>query len=253
MTRVLLSLLCLASSWCAVASSQVANSQTAPEVESDSAIVELVRAYEAGEASREQKLQLLGVVLRDPQRLRAISVNPDSTRRDIIDEWGSEIWRHDEPRAVLARCFAAYANGDEARCDSLFQIALRKAPSDKARADYFYARAQRGYGGGGCEAALQLYPTHGPCLYTNLTDLGRAVGRQTTVEGRFTYWCLADRFRQLADIVDDTRIASAARTAASRYEQAAPTRERWEAEGYTEGQIVTVELANGETCQTPVR
>ena len=212
----------------------------------DSAINDLVAAFNDGSASKEQKLQLLGVVLRDAERIEAAGYDPTTLRSGLLRDADvtSDV---DNPRTLLALSFQAFADGRSSDGEGFFNRALTNAPSNSARADYLYARSQRGYGGGGCSTALQYDRTHGPCLYTNLTDLGRRVGSQSSVTGRFNYWCLADRFRQLAASTSDSRIAGAARTAASRYERSGPTREQYFFEGYQPGQTVSCSVTGGST------
>ena len=72
-------------------------------------------------------------------------------------------------------------------------------------------------------------------------------------EGRAAYWCLADRYRQVAEFASDERISENARRAAAGYERAAPTREQVAALGWRSGQAVTVTYGDDQTCETTVR
>ena len=239
--------LCLLSSWCVAASSQVPVGDGTLD---DAITLELVTAVKSGDATLEQRCALLNILREDRQRVANLGVNADRLRHELIER--SECDSSD-PRENIANAFRQFAEQDSVAAERLFERALELAPSDKARADYLYARESRGYGGGGCAQALDLYPIHGPCLYTELAELGRDIGRQPTLEGRFAYWCLEDRYRQLAALTDDGRIADAAVRAANQYRRAGPTREQWRDAGYTLGQMVDVSLPGGQSCRTPVR
>ena len=210
-------------------------------------VIELVEAFDANDATEEQTLQLLALVLQDPDRLQRAGADPDRLRQQLLQD-PVVIQSVQDAERTPPLGFRHRANKDQA--ERWFQQALDAAPSDEIRADYLYIRERRGYGGGGCTRALEIFPTHAPCRYENLNALGRRVGTQSSLAGRFNYWCLADRYRQLAASTGNTRIASAASRAAKQYERAGPTREQLDHAGYTSGQMVSCPIVEG---RTPVR
>ena len=212
----------------------------------DAAVRDLFTAFNDGTATEQQKLQLLGLVLQDAERVTEAGGDPDALRRGLLRD-PVVTNQVDNPRTLLALAFQAFADGNSGEGDRLFNRALTNAPSNAARADYLYARQSRDYGGGGCSAALRYDPTHAPCRYSQLGALANSVGRPTSLTGRFNYWCLADRYRQLAASTNDSRIASAARRAAAGYDRAGPTREQYFFEGYKPGQTVSCSSTGGST------
>ena len=212
----------------------------------DSAVKTLIANFTGGTATDQQKLQLLGLVLQDAERVEAADGDPDALRRSLLQD-PYITGNIDNPRTLLALSFQAFADGNSSEGENLFNRALTNAPSNTARADYIYARDSKGYGGGGCSQALQYAPTYAPCRYQNLVALGRRVGTQSSVTGRFNYWCLADRFRQLAASTTDSRIAGAARRAANQYERSGPTREQYFFENFKPGQTVSCSVTGGST------
>ncbi|GAB5535711.1 MAG: hypothetical protein Rubg2KO_19600 [Rubricoccaceae bacterium] len=212
----------------------------------DSAVIDIITAFNDGSATEQQKLQLLGLVLQDEARVDSAGGNPDALRRALLTD--PVVTNNvDNPRTLLALSFQAFTDGNSTEGENLFNRALTNAPSNAARADYLYARSAKGHGGGGCSQALRYSPTHAPCRYSNLNALGRQVGTQRSLTGRFNYWCLADRYRQLAASSTDSRIASAARRAAGQYERSGPTREQYFFEGYKPGQTVSCSVTGGST------
>ncbi|MEO0557005.1 MAG: hypothetical protein AAF170_02355 [Bacteroidota bacterium] len=211
----------------------------------DSAVIAIISAFNDGTATEQQKLQLLGLVLQDEARVDSAGGDADALRRSLLTD--PVVTNNvDNPRTLLALSFQAFGDGNTAEGDNLFNRALTNAPSNAARADYIYARSRRGYGGS-CSQALQYDRTHAPCLYENLNALGRRVGTQRSLTGRFNYWCLSDRYRQLAASTSNSQIASAARRAAAQYNRAGPTREQYFFEGYKPGQTVSCGITGGST------
>ena len=212
----------------------------------DSAVIAIISAFNDGSATEQQKLQLLGLVLQDEARVDSAGGNPDALRRALLQD-PVVTDQVDNPRTLLALSFQAFVDGNSTEGDNLFNRALTNAPSNAARADYLYARSAKNYGGGGCSQALRYDPTHAPCRYSQLNALGRQVGTQRSLTGRFNYWCLADRYRQLAASTNDSRIASAARRAGAQYDRSGPTREQYFFEGYKPGQTVSCSVTGGST------
>ena len=222
---------------------------------SDSTVQALLDRLETRTLDTEQALSLLAVVIDQPERVEALGFEPLVVRSHLLGP--NHLGGHgsDEPRTPVARAFQAYREGDVSRGDSLFEHAIKTADSDRQRAYFLYSRASTGFGNPEVliDSALAYDPTHGPSLYRRAGQGADRIGRPPTVEGRAAYWCLADEYRRVAEATDDERIAHAARTAASRYDAAAPTAGQAEAAGWRAGQTVTVEVADGETCTTAVR
>ena len=177
------------------------------------------------------------------------------SRREVTDCINS-------PVTLMCLAFRAYRGARTAprdtilldRADSLFERALAHAESAAQRANFYAARAQRGYGDTASliAACVAEDPTNGYCLFRRAGFIGDTVGRPTTVEGRAAYWCLADRYATVAELSDNLQIAASSRRAACQYVRAAPTaRESYE-QGWHIGERVTAPLGDG-TCRTTVR
>ncbi len=66
----------------------------------------------------------------------------------------------------------------------------------------------------------------------DIGSIGDAVGRPSTLEGRFAYWCLADLYRKVAAETSGN-VATGAARAADGYERAGPSREQYFPKGYS--------------------
>ncbi|MEO0557004.1 MAG: hypothetical protein AAF170_02350 [Bacteroidota bacterium] len=214
----------------------------------DEVLLQLVATFDAGEATCEQARQLLGVVVADPDRLIRADADPadlqtallqDRCITDAIDDY--------ETLAALA--FQAFRRDDSEDGEPLFDRALAQAPSNTVRADLLTLRAQRQYGNPDAllELATRYDPTHGPSRFTQLRRLAQRVGQQTSLNGRYNYWCLADRFRQLAASTSDAELALSARELVPRYERSAPRLEDVFLEGLKPGDTVACSITGGTT------
>ena len=222
-------------------------------VGSDAAVEELIADYDAGSASDDQILSLLGVVIQQPERLEALDVDVAALRTRLVRE-SAVTDNIENPRTLVALAFQALREGDAGRGNQLFDQALTNAQSNAQRADFLYARAQAGLGNRSqlINRALQTFPSHGPSLYARAGLIADAVGRPSSLTGRFAYWCLADEYRNVAAVTSGS-IAQAARRAAAQYERAGPSRESYFLEGYRPGQTVSASLGAYGSCSTRVR
>lgn len=217
-------------------------------VSSDEAVEQLVADFRAGSISDDNALTLLAVILQQPDRLEALGEDVAELRSGVL-RLPAVTSRVDNPRTLAALAFQAYREGDTGRGNQLFNQALENAESNLQRADFYYARGQSG----DINNALRVYPSHGPSLYSRANQIAQAIGRPTSLTGRFAYWCVADEFRNVAARTTDSRIANLARTAASRYERAGPTREQYFLQGFSPGQTVSASLGAYGSCSTRVR
>ena len=219
----------------------------------DSAVEALVADYNGGTATDAQILSLLGVVIQQPERLEALDVDVAALRTRLVRE-SAVTDNIENPRTLVALAFQALREGESARGNQLFDQALTNAQSNTQRADFLYARAQAGLGNRSqlINQALRTVPSHGPSLYARAGLIADAVGRPSSLTGRFAYWCLADEYRNVAAVTSGS-IAQAARRAAAQYERAGPSRDAYFLEGYRPGQTVTASLGAYGSCSTRVR
>ena len=214
----------------------------------DSAVEALVADLRGGTISDDDALVLLAVILQQPDRLENLGEDVAALRTEVL-RLDAVTNRVNDPRTLAALAFQAYREGDTARGDGLFQRAIENAESNLQRADFYYARGRSG----DANNALRVYPSHGPSLYQRAVNIGQAIGRPTSLTGRFAYWCVADEFRNVAARTTDSRIAGLARTAAARYERSGPSREQYFLAGYQPGQTVSASLGAYGSCSTRVR
>ena len=220
---------------------------------SDTVVQSLLDDLNAGTLRGDRVFVLLATAQQQPDRIEALGGDPEDVISSItrLPEIESQV---DNPRLLLALAFRNYRDGNRARGNELFDRAISNAPSNAARADYYYSRGAGRYGSASdFTQALQYFPSHGPSLYRRAGLIGDAVGRQSSLRGRFAYWCLADIYRNVAASATDSRITTAARRAAAQYERAGPTREQYFLEGFRPGQSVTASLGAYGSCTTRVR
>ena len=218
----------------------------------DSVVEGLVAELTAGTLSESDARTLLRVVIDAPDRLTALDEDVDEIRSRILR---LEVMTRniDNPRTLLALAFQAYRDGERTRGDGFFDRAIAGAESNVQRADFLYYRGASDVGTArDFDRALDYFPSHGPSLYRRAGLAGQAVGRPTSLEGRFAYWCLADTYRSVAAQTTG-QIASNARRAAAGYERSAPPRAEYFLAGYEPGQPVTASLGAYGSCTTRVR
>ena len=207
----------------------------------------------AGRLSGQQRVyQLYATADQQPERITALGRDPDEvvSRLLRLPEIENNV---DNPGTLYALSNRAYREGNRARGDELFNRAIANAASNAQRADFFYSRGAGRYGSASdFTRALEYFPSHGPSLYRRAGLIGDAVGRQSSLRGRFAYWCLADIYRNVAAASSGT-IRDASRRAAAQYERAGPTREQYFLEGFRPGQSVTASLGAYGSCTTRVR
>lgn len=221
---------------------------------SDEAVERLVADLRAGTIADNDALSLLAVVLQQPERIEDLNEDIAQIRSSLL-RLPVITNQVDNPRTLVALAFQNFRDGNTAEGNRLFDRALENAASNAQRADFLYSRATAGFGNTSqlINRALQVYPQHGPSLYRRAGLIADAVGRPSTLRGRFAYWCLADEYRQVAAVASDSRIASAARRAAAQYDRAGPSREQYFLEGFQPGQTVTASLGAYGSCTTRVR
>lgn len=223
-------------------------------VGSDAAVEALISDLRVGTISDDDALTLLAVIIQQPERLEALGEDVAALRSEVL-QLEAVTNQVNNPRTLVALAFQRFRDGDTAQGNSLFERAIENAESAAQRADFYYARASAGYGNRSqlINQALRAYPAHGPSLYARAQNIAQAVGSPSSLTGRFAYWCVADEFRNVAARTTDSDIASRARTAAARYERAAPTREQYFLEGYQPGQTVRASLGAYGSCSTRIR
>ena len=222
-------------------------------VGSDDVVQGLIDAARGGTIAGNQALQLLAVVLQQPERIEALEENVGELRTILLRN-PAVTNQVDNPRTLYALALQAYGDGERTRGNGLFDRAIANAQSNAQRADFFYSRGVSAYGGASdFTRALEYFPNHGPSLYRRAGLIANAVGRPGSTRGRFAYWCLADLYRNVAASSSDSRISGAARRAAAQYDRAGPSREQYFLEGFQPGQSVTASLGAYGSCTTRVR
>ena len=211
---------------------------------SDEAVQSLLDDLEAGTLSGDRVLTLLVTAQQQQDRLEALGADPQDVISQLtrLPEIESQV---NNPRTLYALSVRARREGDTARANELFNRAIENAESNAQRADFYYSN-------GNYDRALQVFPSHGPSLYRRAGLIGDAVGRPTSLRGRFAYWCLADIYRNVAAQTSGST-AAAARRAAAGYERAGPSREQYFLEGFQPGQSVSASLGAYGSCTTRVR
>ena len=223
--------------------------ETEPSVQdqvagTDAAVQSLLDDYNAGTLTGNRVFTLLATAQQQPERLTDLGADPEAVISGItrLPEIVDQV---DNPRLLYALSVRARREGDTARANELFQRAIDNAESNAQRADFYYSAGQY-------DRALQVFPSHGPSLYRRAGLIAQSVGRPTSLRGRFAYWCLADIYRNVAAQTSG-QIASNARTTASRFERAGPSRDQYFLEGFSPGQSVSASLGAYGSCTTRVR
>ena len=222
---------------------------------SDAAVQRLLDAYAAGTLAGDDVLGLLAVTTQAPERVEALGQDPEPittallSRREVTD-------RIDNPTTLLGLAFRSFRNGNSSEGNRLFDRAIANASGSTQRANFYAARAQKGYGNVGSliNQCIQANPNNGYCQFRRAGFIGDAVGRPSSVEGRAAYWCLADIYRNVAAVSDNPQISASARRAATQYERAGPTREQYFfSTSWRPGQTVSASLGSYGSCSTRVR
>lgn len=204
----------------------------------------------------EGALTLLATVSQQPERITALGGNLEALEAQLLQcpEFQRDTETTTDPRRLYAMAIRSYRSGNASAGNDYFNRAIENAASNGQRADFHYGRYTVRNDRSDLTAALRYNPTHGGSLYTQATFVASSVGSPRDVRGRAAYWCLADRFRQVAATTTDSRVAATARSAAARYERAGPTREQYFlSEGWRPGQTVTASLGSAGSCTTRVR
>ena len=218
----------------------------------DTVVEGLLSDLQAGTLTGDRLLTLLATAQQQPERIEALGEDPEDVVSRIVrlPEIENQV---DNPRLLVALAFRAYREGNRSRGNELFDRAIANASSNSQRADLYYTRGSSRFGASSdFNRALEYFPSHGPSLYRRAGLIGDAVGRQSSLRGRFAYWCLADIYRNVAASTSG-QVRDAARRAAAQYERAGPTREQYFLEGFRPGQSVTASLGAYGSCTTRVR
>ncbi|WP_412067732.1 hypothetical protein [Rubrivirga sp. IMCC43871] len=219
----------------------------------DTAVIRLITDLRNGSIADNAALQLLAVVIQQPERIEALDEDVAELRSQLL-RLPAVTNQVDNPRTLFALALQNYRDGNSGEGSRLFDRAIANAQSNAQRADFFYSRGVSPYGGASdFNRALEYFPSHGPSLYRRAGLIASSVGRPSSLRGRFAYWCLADIYRNVAASTNDSRIASASRRAAAQYERAGPSREQYFLEGYSPGQSVGSSLGAYGSCTTRVR
>ena len=216
----------------------------------------LFAKYQSGGLDCDETLTLLSVSTQAEARLRAVGGDPDAITSALVNTRCVQD-RIDNPSTLYALAMRAFARGNSTEGNRLFDRAIANEGSNARKADYYAARASKGYGSKSSliQQCLRYNPSNGNCLFLEAGlkgDAARAAAGNT-VEGRAAYWCMADIYRNVA-AVSSGSIASAARRAANQYERAGPTREQYFfSTSWRPGQTVTASLGSYGRCSTRVR
>ncbi len=218
----------------------------------DTVVQGLLDALDGGTLRGDRVFVLLATAQQQPERIQALGADPENviSRITRLDEVIDNV---DNPRLLYAIAQREYAAGNRTRGNELFNRAIAEAESNAQRADFFYSRGSGRYGSAAdFTRALEYFPSHGPSLYRRAGLIGEAVGRPTSLRGRFAYWCLADIYRNVAASTTG-QVRDASRRVAAQYERSGPTREQYFLEGFRPGQSVSASLGSYGSCTTRVR
>ncbi|CAN5622691.1 hypothetical protein BH23BAC4_BH23BAC4_16170 [soil metagenome] len=165
------------------------------------------------------------------------------------------------PQAFMALAQQACRENRFAECFEHYEMAAELSSDNSQRRDIYYNMASvRSSQGRSNEAmrlanqALRYDSGHPPSLYIRAAAIAGTI-RGGSLQARFGYWYAADLFNQVANAASSRgmgELASAARTAASRYNASGPSRDEYFFQGYRPGQTVTVRHGYG-TATTTIR
>ncbi len=230
----------------------------------------LQQAYDSASApayssmSWEERLEELMVEVRagdhDDEKLRlAIAIAQQEERDDYIDEllplYASS---NPTPELLCALGSRAARRGQIEEAQRQVNEGIAMATSNVQKRDCAYRAAAGAQAGGNSGAAyrlagqaLQYDSNHGRSLYLRAAIVGSTV-RGGGIQARAAYWCLADMFNRVA-ATGDPAVAGRARSAAARYNRAAPSQQEYFFNpGWRPGQRVTSSTGYG-SCTTTVR
>ena len=214
----------------------------------------LVAKYNANpqSLSETEREQIFAIAARADSLIINAGGDPDAIQDTYFDEIvsGANIT---DPNQLFALFVRSWRRGDRAQAEEYFNQAIANSSSNAQRADFYYSRAQRGFGSAGSllQQALSYQPSHGPTLFLQARNYADGIGRPSSVDGRAAYWCLADRFNRVA-ATGDPRVASAARRTAAGYNRAGPSREDYFFKSWTPGQSIRA-TSGSVSCTTRVR
>ena len=196
---------------------------------------------------------------RDSENLRmAIAIAQQEERDDYIDEL-LPLYADQNPTTELLCALGSRAarNGQIEAAQGHVSEGIALATSNSQKRDCAYRAAAGAYSSNRGAAyrfagqALQYDSGHGKSLYLRASIVAGTV-RGGGIQARAAYWCLADMFNRAA-ATGDPAIAGRARSAAARYNRAAPSQQEYFFNpGWRPGQRVTSSTGYG-SCTTTVR
>ncbi len=197
---------------------------------------------------------------RDTENLRlAIAIAQQEDRDDYIDEL-LPLYANENPTPELLCALGSRAarNGQIEEAQRQVAAGIAIATSNVQKRDCAYRAAAGSQAGGNSGAAyrfsgqaLQYDSGHGRSLYLQAAIVAGTV-RGGGIQARAAYWCLADMFNRAA-ATGDPAIAGRARSAAARYNRAAPSQQEYFFNpGWRPGQRVSSSTGYG-SCSTTVR
>ena len=195
----------------------------------------------------------------DSEKLRlAIAIAQQEERDDYIDEL-LPLYADANPTPELLCALGSRAarNGEIEMAQGHVNEGIAMATSNVQKRDCAYRAAAGAYGSNRGAAyrfagqALQYDGGHGKSLYL-LASIVAGTVRGGGIQARAAYWCLADMFNRAA-ATGDPAIAGRARSAAARYNRAAPSQQEYFFNpGWRPGQRVSSSTGYG-SCSTTVR
>ena len=196
---------------------------------------------------------------RDSENLRmAIAIAQQEDRDDYIDEL-LPLYVDENPTTELLCALGSRAarNGQIETAQGHVNEGIALATSNSQKRDCAYRAAAGAYASNRGAAyrfagqALQYDGGHGKSLYLRASIVAGTV-RGGGIQARAAYWCLADMFNRAA-ATGDPAIAGRARSAAARYNRAAPSQQEYFFNpGWRPGQRVSSSTGYG-SCTTTVR
>ena len=219
------------------------------------AVADLVAKYQADPQSltESERRTIFGTANQLPDLITEAGGDPDAIQDTYFDEIVAGSIDQLSASQLYALFRRSYRRGDRTQAEDYFNQAIAKAANNAQRADFYYSRAAAGAGNKSSlyAQALSYQPNHGPTLFAQARDYASGIGRPGSVDGRAAYWCLADRFSNVA-ATGDPRVASAARRTAAGYNRAGPSRDDYFFKGWSPGQSIRAS-SGSVSCTTRVR
>ena len=219
------------------------------------AVADLVAKYQADPQSltEAERRTLFGTANQLPDLITEAGGDPDAIQDTYFDEIVAGSVDQLSASQLYALFRRSWRRGDRSQAEEYFNQAVAKAASNAQRADFYYSRAASGLGNASSlyQQALSLPAQPRPDALRAGPQLRQRHRPPLQRRQRAAYWCLADRFNNVA-ATGDPRVASAARRTAAGYNRAGPSREDYFFKGWSPGQ--TIRASSGSvSCTTRVR